>query len=126
MSHKRLIIFLIGLVALFFLGIYAMALLSHQGETLAIVEKDGKEIAHFDLQTITDTTTYTIGTQGAQNTIEVSPEGIAVVAADCPDQTCVKQGIRSHGPIPIICLPHQLTIRFVDETDGELDATTGQ
>lgn len=126
MRKKHFLLAIIALLVLFGAGVYGFGLLSHQGDTLAIVEKDGEEIARFDLQTITDTHTYTVGKKGAQNDITVSPEGIGVSCADCPDQTCVKQGIRSHGPTPIVCLPHHLTIRFVDETDGELDATTGQ
>lgn len=126
MTKKHWLIALSLLLLLMGTGLYGLGLLSHQDETLAIVEKDGQVLYRFELQKITDTHTYTVGVAGAQNDITVSPEGIGVSRADCPDQTCVKQGMRTHGPTPIVCLPHHLTIRFVDKTDGELDATTGQ
>ena len=75
---------------------------------------------------ITETETITTGEPGAQNTIQVSGEGIAVIAADCPDQVCVRQGVRAHGSAPIVCLPNRLSIRFSDGTAEALpDAVSG-
>ena len=48
---------------------------------------------------------------------------IAVTAADCPDGYCMQRGWCSSGA-DIVCLPHHLSIRFL-QTDG-LDAVTGQ
>lgn len=85
-----------------------------------------------DLSTVKDTEIFTLGEPGEQNTIQISPEGIGVIEADCRDQICVNQGIRSHGPEPIVCLPHKLSIRFVSssgassDTDVVLDAVTGR
>lgn len=102
-------------------------LLQARGETVASISIDGEVIATYDLSRITTTETFTVGEPGAQNTIRVSPEGIAVIEADCPDQVCVQQGVRSHGPTPIVCLPHHLSIRFSDGSDNDdtLDAATG-
>lgn len=97
-------------------------------EVIATIYVDDQAYASYDLSTITDTELITIGEPGAQNTIRISPEGIAVIAADCPDQVCVHQGTHSHGPTPIVCLPHRLSIRFSEKTDnpGSLDAVVGQ
>lgn len=94
-------------------------------DTVATIYVNGTALYSFDLSTITDSTTFTIGEPGAQNTIEVSPQGIAVIAADCPDQVCVQQGVRAHGPTPIVCLPHKLSIRFSENGDTAPDAVTG-
>lgn len=97
-------------------------------EVIATIYVDDQAYASYDLSTITDTELITIGEPGAQNTIRISPEGIAVIAADCPDQVCVHQGTHSHGPAPIVCLPHRLSIRFSEKTDNpdSLDAVVGQ
>ena len=90
-----------------------------------------------NLSSVKDTETFTVGEPGEQNTIQISPDGIGVIEADCRDQICVKQGIRSHGPEPIVCLPHKLSIRFKDSADSasgsegtgdedSLDAVTGR
>lgn len=107
-------------------GIYGLMYLSHQNDTIATIEKDGEVLYQFQLREITTTRTYRVGEPGQENEITVSPEGICVSHADCPDQTCVHQGVRSHGPTPIVCLPHHLTIRFSDSAAGGIDASTGQ
>lgn len=96
-------------------------------EVIATIYVDDQAYASYDLSAITETELVTIGEPGAQNTIRISPEGIAVIAADCPDQVCVQQGTHSHGPTPIVCLPHHLSIRFSEKTDGSdgLDAVVG-
>lgn len=109
-------------------------------QNLAEIVYQGELIRTVDLSTITATETFTVGEPGAQNTIQISPDGIGVIAADCKDQICVHQGIRSHGPEPIVCLPHKLSIRFKDSSssdgsertsnedsmDTSLDAVTGR
>ena len=121
-----------GLTVIFllFTAIAAATLLwalNARDHTVAVISVDGETIASYDLSRVTATETFTVGEPGAQNTIRVSPEGIAVIRADCPDQVCVKQGTHHHGPTPIVCLPHHLSIRFTDgaETEDTLDATTG-
>lgn len=106
----------------------------------AIITYQGEVIREIDLSAVTNTSTFRVGEPGAENVIQVSPEGISVIEADCPDQVCVEQGIRAHGPEPIVCLPHRLSIRFTDTvqndaavseteingSDGGLDAVVGR
>ena len=93
-------------------------------ETIATITMDGEIIAEYDLSQVRETEMFTVGAPGAENTIRVSPEGIAVISADCPDQVCVHQGVRSHGPQPIVCLPHKLSITFSADANG-VDAVAG-
>lgn len=93
-------------------------------ERVAIVEKNGTELYRFDLTQITTTLDYTISDEKGTIVVRVSTEGIGVVEADCPDQSCVHMGLRSHGPQPIVCLPHGLTIRF-EKQAGDADFVTG-
>lgn len=58
------------------------------------------------------------------NTVTVSAGRVCVSAADCPDRTCVRQGWVSDSGIPIVCLPHQLTI-LVKGGETHVDALAG-
>ena len=59
---------------------------------------------------------------GGYNTIAIREGKIAVIAADCPDQYCVKQGFCNSG-VQIVCLPHGLVISFLD--DVGIDGAVG-
>ena len=138
MKQKVNIFITLGL-ALLCAGLLAVWMFLRQkgdSQNLAEIVYQGELIRTVVLSTITTTETFTVGEDGAQNTIQISPEGIGVIQADCKDQICVHQGIRSHGPEPIVCLPHKLSIRFKDSasSDGSeragdedsLDAVTGR
>ena len=61
---------------------------------------------------------------GEFNRIRVENGRIAVIDASCPDKLCVRQGYISGGGIPIVCLPHRLS---VEVTGGSgVDAVTGR
>ena len=49
---------------------------------------------------------------GGINIVEVRPDSIGILSADCPDQLCVKQGFISNSLLPITCLPHRLVIQI--------------
>ena len=102
-------------------------------QTTAQIIYRGEVIRTVDLSAVKKTESFTVGEPGNQNTIQISPDGIGIISADCHDQICVHQGIRSHGPEPIVCLPHRLSIRFTapspdgsDSDEAALDAVAGQ
>ena len=105
-----------GLLAglLFALALAACLLLWNApgGEWVA-VERDGKELFRFRPADIEGAQTFDIPCDGGCNTIAVENGEVRVAAADCPDQTCVKMGALRSRALPIVCLPHHLTIRFV-------------
>lgn len=102
-------------------------------QTTAQIIYQGEVIRTVDLSAVKKTESFTVGEPGNQNTIQIAPDGIGIISADCHDQICVHQGIRSHGPEPIVCLPHRLSIRFTapnpdgsDSDEAALDAVAGQ
>ncbi len=104
-----------------------------RSQSVAQIVYQGEIIRTIDLSSVKQTETFTVGKTGSQNTIQISPDGISVIHADCKDQICVRQGIRAHGPEPIVCLPHKLSIRFSEPVQAEgtgshqaLDAVTGR
>ena len=62
--------------------------------------------------------------EGGYNRVRVKEGSIAVVDADCPDKLCVSQGYICSGELPIVCLPHKLSIEVISY-DNEVDGATG-
>lgn len=124
MKWRRFLLAALALVLVIAAGSVYWFWLRGADETIATITLDGEIIAEYDLSQVRETEMFTVGAPGAENTIRVSPEGIAVISADCPDQVCVHQGVRSHGPQPIVCLPHKLSITFSTDANG-VDAVAG-
>ena len=105
--------FWIALLASVFIVCAAMALLlarSGPAGAVARIAVDGETVRVIDLSAVTAESRFTLETPGGVNVIAVRPGGICVVEADCPDGVCVRQGWLTGGRMPIVCLPHRLTI----------------
>ncbi len=87
------------------------AVISLNGEAIRRVELDENQEFDIDLG------------DGEFNHISVRDGKIAVTDASCPDRLCVRRGYISGG-VPIICLPHRLTVEVTD--GGGVDAVTGR
>lgn len=90
----------------------------------AEIVSDGKTIDTIDLSKVTEPYEIEVNNELGYNKISVEPGRIAVVEADCPDKLCVNQGYIGSGGLPIVCLPHMLTITMTDS--GEIDAVAGR
>lgn len=87
--------------------------------TVAVVRLDGEEVYRVDLAKVTESYDYELDTEFGHNTIHIEPGAISVSEADCPDQVCVRQGTITQGGVPIICMPHHLSVRI---EGGGIDA----
>lgn len=90
---------------------------------LACIYQDGLLLQTIPLDQVQETYAFSLeATDGGSNTIEISPGGIAITQADCPDQICVRQGRITNSLLPITCLPHRLVIelRSADTSADEL------
>ena len=102
-------------------------LLLRDGDTdapTARILRDGALLVEIDLDRVAEPYSFTLEDGSGANTVQVERGRIRISAADCPDQVCVKQGWISGGAVPIICLPHRLTIEIVDG-GGDLDGAAG-
>lgn len=102
-------------------------LLLRDGDTdapTARILRDGVLLEEIDLDRVAEPRSFTLEDGSGTNTVQVERGRIRISAADCPDQVCVKQGWISGGAVPIICLPHRLTIEIVDG-GGDLDGAAG-
>ena len=85
-----------------------------QGELVRTVSLDQSINVNTAASDPANSTSFTItGRGGLTNTINITPEGIYVTNADCPDKLCMKMGhIHSPSQVPIVCLPSELVIEI--------------
>ena len=83
---------------------------------------DGVCIRSVDLSEVKEPYEFTVETANGSNTVRVEPGRIAVISADCADETCVHTGWIGDRAIPIVCLPHRLVIRIEQNAACDADA----
>ena len=89
---------------------------------IAVISQNGTCIDVIDLSQVTAEESIIItGEHGASNTINFAPGKIRILAATCPDQTCVRQGWIQDSRYPLVCLPNRLTVRILPSSDADLD-----
>lgn len=88
----------------------------------AYIYQDGQLIETIDLHAVTAPYTFTIpALDGGSNTIEVRPDAIGIINADCPDKLCVSTGFVDSTLLPIVCLPHRLVIQLETSNQTQPD-----
>ena len=119
MSQKKWIIIFAVIIAAM-AGIYL--LLTHRsGESrIAVITSESETIRTIDLEKAEDEIISVTDSKGGKNTICIRNGEIFVEEADCPDGICVKHGPLEKSGTPIVCLPHELVIRWA-ETSAEVD-----
>jgi hypothetical protein len=56
------------------------------------------------------------------NVLQVGPQGIRMLEADCRNQDCLRSGLQTRPSGLIACLPHRLLVRLSGPKDGDFDA----
>ena len=114
------------LCALIFIGGIAGSWYVLNRETGQMVEvlQGGEVIYTFDMSKVEDQEIEVLNDDGGRNVILIQDGRICVSEANCPDHICMEQGWLDSA-VPIVCLPNQLTIQFVDaEEETGLDAVS--
>ena len=116
----------VALFGLCLICMLAFVLHSHsQNGRIAVISQDGKVVKTIDLSAVNKPYTLKIsGSDGSYNILSVEKGKIAVTGSDCPDKTCVYQGYIENGSVPIVCLPHRLTVT-IKGSKPSLDAVAG-
>jgi hypothetical protein len=99
----------------------------NQTQSAAVTQiKQGNDIIkEIDLSEISEPYEFEItDDNGGHNTVRVERGRICVIEADCPDKICVNQGYISNSAVPIVCLPHKLSITITDKQET-IDAVAG-
>jgi hypothetical protein len=58
---------------------------------------------------------------GMTNLIVIENETVFMKEANCPTQQCILQGKISKDKQSIVCLPHKIVVKVVDENESEVD-----
>ncbi len=95
----------------------AFLLLKGRGASgrIAVIRVDGEIYEKIDLDTVAVAYDMEIKTEFGYNKLHIEHDGISVTEADCRDHICMDQGKVSKSGVPIVCLPHRLTV----EIEGE-------
>jgi len=56
------------------------------------------------------------------NVLQIGPQGVSIVEADCNNRDCVHMGLQSRAGGVIACLPHRLLICLSGEKEADFDA----
>jgi hypothetical protein len=96
-----------------------------QSAAVAQIKQGNDIIKEIDLSEISEPYEFEItDDNGGHNTVRVERGRICVIDADCPDKICVNQGYISNSAVPIVCLPHKLSITITDKQET-IDAVAG-
>ena len=94
-----------------------------RGETedlRVVIEVGGEVYASYDMDEVKGIVPISTP-NGGENRLWVQEDLVFMDSANCPDQTCVKQGVIKDGTVPIVCLPHKVIVRIEGGESG-LDA----
>lgn len=80
--------------------------------TVAVIRVDGEIYEKINLDTVAVAYDMEIKTEFGYNKLHIEHDGISVTEADCRDHICMDQGKVSQVGVPIVCLPHRLTIEI--------------
>lgn len=90
---------------------------------IAEIIQNGRIIARLNLKHETGTRTIDIHSSGGGfNRLLIEKGRVKVLCANCPGQDCVRMGWLRSASLPLVCLPHGLTVRYSMRSEGELDS----
>ena len=82
-----------------------------------VIEVDGEVYASYDMDEVKGIVPISTP-NGGENRLWVQEDLVFMDSANCPDQTCVKQGVIKDGTVPIVCLPHKVIVRIEGGESG--------
>lgn len=106
---KKWIIVLAVIAIILAAAFFAISHFGKQG-TIAVIRVNGEIYEKIDLDAVTVAYEIEINTKYGYNKLKVDHGSIAVIESDCRDHICMDKGAVSSEGVPIICLPHRLTI----------------
>ena len=80
-------------------------------EPHVVIEVDGEIYCDYDMDEVKGIIPISTP-NGGENRLWVQEDLVFMDSANCPDQTCVKQGVIKDGTVPIVCLPHKVIVRI--------------
>ena len=99
-------------------GVTSLILRRPSDKSYAAIIQDGKTLYIIDLSSGEDRQIRIDSPDGGYNNVDISDGTICISEADCPDKTCIKTGKLTSEGVPIVCLPHRLVIKLIDEPEN--------
>ena len=114
MKRNKTKTWIIVLSVLFVLSAACFLILRLTGKsgTVANIYVDGELYKKIDLDAVAVAYDIEIKTKYGYNKIHVDKGSICISKSDCRDQICVKQGKITDDGVPIICMPHRVTVEI--------------
>ena len=91
------------------------------------IYQNSKLLYTIDLNAVQEPYDIVLGDDETYNTIHITHDDICITHATCPDKVCVHRGKLSEKASPIVCLPNQVVVEIVSETENSsgVDITAG-
>lgn len=88
--------------------------------TIAIIESPNQTY-NIDLNSASNQE-IVIHSEYGTNTVIIKDGKIRMIDADCPDRICVNTGWTNSPALPIVCLPHKVTVTIKKIKNDDIDA----
>lgn len=120
---KKCAIYILAIAVLLGCAVF-VSFFGNKEKAVAEIVLDGKVIKSINLADVSQAYEFRAETDSGYNVILVERGRISVTESDCPDKICVNRGCIGAGDLPIVCLPHKLTITM--KSDSGIDAVSGK
>ncbi len=115
-----MIILMVLIVAVGFYGFNEWSKHNSSGPKEVIIKIENQVYASHLLDLTLDKT-YDIQTELGRNVVVIHEGEVWIEEADCPDDTCVRDGHISDAGEILVCLPHRVVIEITGQKKGEVD-----
>ncbi len=116
---------IVGLIILSSIGIFFISKNNintiTDGNLIAIIKVNGKEIDRVDINEDSNGKTIPIETEYGYNLLEFSDKGVRSIEASCPDKLDVLQGYITQPGEMIVCLPNRLVVELYSESPVDVN-----
>lgn len=85
-------------------------LLVPKATSTAVIRIGNEVIREIDLLSVREPYEFLVECEEGNNTIRVEQGKICIIDADCDDKLCVNMGYIKDSTVPIVCLPHKLSV----------------
>lgn len=93
-----------------------------QNEKIAYIYSNNELVSEYVLRDDFKDEVKIESAQGGYNTLHIEDGQIWIHDASCPDKVCISQGKISRDGEIIVCLPNQMLVKIVDNSDeGDID-----
>lgn len=123
-KKNKIAAIVIAVVVLICVSIILIKNMATSQNRIAVIYHDGDVIREINLDSLSEPLEFDLSYDGHTNRVRAEKGKIRMQSADCPDKICVNQGWIDSGAVPIVCLPHKITIEIKGGAD-EIDAAAG-